>query len=213
MRAKIAVATVQGKAYFLIVNALEEQNIPFVSIVPGETVPFEAKAVITTKEEKRLINHQKILVFSGEEELGILTMEAIKILHGKEVYKKIVVGVDPGEVFGLAVVADGKIIYRENCFSVQQVVTKILEILRNTRSASNTAAIKIGNGVPVYKELLKELAEALPEKVVLEVVNEAGTNLPVNRRSRRIRHISSAIQIARRGGQVITRRTLLEANC
>ncbi len=39
MKEKVAVATVQGKAYFLIVNELREQNIPFISLVPGESVP------------------------------------------------------------------------------------------------------------------------------------------------------------------------------
>ena len=37
MKGKVAVATVQGKAYFLIVNALREQDINFVSLIPGES--------------------------------------------------------------------------------------------------------------------------------------------------------------------------------
>jgi hypothetical protein len=36
---KVAVATVQGKTYFLIVKKLKEQNVPFISLVPGESVP------------------------------------------------------------------------------------------------------------------------------------------------------------------------------
>ena len=43
MKEKVAVATVQGKAYFLIVNALREQNIPFVSLVPGQSVPSRSE--------------------------------------------------------------------------------------------------------------------------------------------------------------------------
>ena len=34
---KVAVATVQGKTYFLIVKKLKEQNVPFISLVPGES--------------------------------------------------------------------------------------------------------------------------------------------------------------------------------
>ena len=52
MKEKVAVATVEGKAYFLIVNKLREQNIPFISLVPGEVVPAEVKVVITTEKEK-----------------------------------------------------------------------------------------------------------------------------------------------------------------
>ena len=48
MRAKVAVATVQGKAYFLIVNELKQRSIPFVSLIPGESVRVEIRGVITT---------------------------------------------------------------------------------------------------------------------------------------------------------------------
>src|SRR3990170_5056182 len=107
MRAKVAVATVSGKAYFFLVNELREKNIDFVSIVPSEPVPAEAKVVVTTEKEKYLINHERVLVFDPETEPSTVINEAARILQGKETYEKIVVGVDPGEVFGLAVIADG----------------------------------------------------------------------------------------------------------
>ncbi len=49
MKEKVAVATVQGKAYFLLVNKLKEKNIPFISLVPGESVPVKITLVITTE--------------------------------------------------------------------------------------------------------------------------------------------------------------------
>lgn len=52
MKGKVAVATVQGKAYFQIVNALKENDIKFVSVIPGESVPPRARLVITTEDEK-----------------------------------------------------------------------------------------------------------------------------------------------------------------
>ncbi len=66
MKEKVAVATVEGKAYFLIVNQLREQNIPFVSLVPGESVPAEVKVVITTEKEKHLVKNEKILIFQAK---------------------------------------------------------------------------------------------------------------------------------------------------
>jgi hypothetical protein len=202
MRAKVAVATVKGKAYFLIVNALKEQNIPFVSLIPGQAIPTQVRAVITTQTEQDKVKFEKILIFGvTEEELPKLLTETSRILQGKDAYEKIVVGIDPGEVTGFAVIADGKVIYRENCFSVQDVVYKIKEVL-NTNLGVKGVLIKIGNGVPVYKKVVEALNESLPQNVTLEIVNEAGTNLPLNHniRSRRLRHISSAIRIASRIG-------------
>ena len=109
MKATVAVATVQGKAYFLIVNALRERNMVFLSLIPGEPVPTEVKVVITTEKEKHLINHEKVLVYDSKTEPDNVINEVVKILQGKESYEKIVIGIDPGEVFGLAVIADGKV--------------------------------------------------------------------------------------------------------
>ncbi len=214
MKEKVAVATVEGKAYFLIVNKLREQNIPFISLVPGESVPAEVKAVITTEKEKHLVKNENILIFTNENELDNLFNEVKRILQGKDAYEKILIGIDPGEAIGLAVIADGKVIEEGNCFSSQEVVNSIIKTIRNVNSTVTSVSVKIGNGVPVYKELVEALDETLPSAVVLEVVSEAGTNRPLkkNKRSRRIRHISSAIQIAGRTGYTIPRRKMIATN-
>jgi hypothetical protein len=214
MKAKVAVATVSGKAYFLIVNKLKERNIPFISLVPGETVPTEVRGVITTAKEKQRISHEKILVYDSETEPDTIVNEAVKILQGKEVYEKIVIGVDPGEMFGLAVIADGKVNETGNCFSIQEALAKISSVIKNVDFSSTAVSIKIGSGVPAYKELLDTLDFALPPKVVLEVVSEAGTNRPLdeNKHRRGLRDIASAIRIAGRAGHVYPRRKTVESN-
>jgi hypothetical protein len=214
MKAKVAVATVSGKAYFLIVNKLKERDIPFISLVPGETVPTEVKAVITTETEKHRINHEKILVYDSETEPDAVVNEVLKILQGKEVYEKIVIGVDPGKVFGLAVIADGKVNETANCFSIQEALTKISSVIKNVDFSSTVVYIKIGSGVPAYKGLLETLDFALPPEVVLEVVSEAGTNRLLNedKHRRGLRDIASAIRIAGRAGHVYPRRKTGESN-
>lgn len=206
MRAKIAVATVQGKAYFLIVNELKERNIPFFSLIPGQVVPSEVKLVITTEEEKSSVNFRKVLIFKSESELDSL-MNAVTIgLQGKESYEKIVIGVDPGDVFGIAVVADGKVVDKANCVGLQETVNKIKGILKNINLSATAVKIKIGNGVLAYRELIEALDNIIPASVILEIVSEAGTNKPLIKRSRRIRHINSATRIAARAGYVYVRR-------
>ena len=214
MKEKVAVATVQGKVYFLIVNQLREQNIPFLSLVPGQSVPAKMTLVITTEQEKHLVNHEKILVFQGDDELDSLVDQVKKLLLGKDAFSKIVFGVDPGVAIGLVAVADGKVIEEGNCFSTKEVIDSILKVLRNVNFEVTIVSVKIGNGVPVYKELLKDLDDALPPQVALIVVGEAGTNKPLkeNKRSRGVRHISSATRIAGRTGNIIPRRKTIAAH-
>ncbi len=212
MKGKVAVATVQGRAYYQIVNALKEQDINFVSVIPGESVPPRAKLVITTEEEKCKVNYGKVLIFHDGAELDSLMIEVKKLLLGKEKYEKIVVGIDPGEAIGLVLLADGKVIEEGNCYNSRELVNSILKIIRTVNFSVTSVSVKIGNGVPVYKELLQDLDDALPAEVVLEVVDEAGTNRPFTAHSRKIRHISSAIRIAGRTGRVLVRRKALATN-
>jgi len=207
MEEKVAVATVQGKPYYLIVNKLREQDIPFISLIPEESVSAKIQLVITTEREKNLVNHAKILVFHREEELDRLVDEVEVLLLGKTAFQKIIVGLDPGAATGLVAIADGKVIEEANCFSSKEVVDNILKVLRNVRFEVTRVSVKIGNGVSVYKDLLKSLDDALPSRVVLEVVNEAGTNKPLkeNKCSRGVRHISSATRIAGRVGKIVQR--------
>ncbi len=209
MKAKVAVATVSGKAYFLVVNELKDRNIDFLSIVPGGSVPAEANVVITTEKEKHLINHEHVLVYDEKTAPSTVVNEAVKILQGKESYEKIVVGVDPGEVFGLAVIADGKVNETCNCFSVQEVVDKIKRVIKDFVVLSTVISVKIGNGVPTYKTLLETLDAVLPSEVVLEVVSEAGTDrhIDASMHRRGLRDIVSATRIAGRVGHVYSRRT------
>jgi hypothetical protein len=214
MKEKVAVVTVQGKPYFFVVNQLKEKGIPFISLIPGQPIPAKIRLVITTEQEKNQIDHEKILVFCGEEELDSLIAEVKKNILGVSPFDKIVVGIDPGVAIGLVAMADGKVLWEGNCFSSKELIECVLRILKDVNFEVNSVSVKIGNGVSVYKELLEELDEVLPPQVSLEVVDEAGTNKPSieNKHSRRVRHISSATRIAGRAGRVFHREKIAADN-
>jgi hypothetical protein len=216
MREKIAVATVSGKAYYLIVDVLKAKNVPFLSLKPTEPIPVEVKVVITTEKERHVISHEKVLAYDEVTEPEALVNEALRIVQGKEHYEKLTIGIDPGETFGLAVLADGKIIETANCSSIKETLEKVENILRNLeKNLPSTITVKIGDGVPSYKErLLHALDEKLPHNVVLESVSEAGTSRYSSEiKHRRIyRDIISAQRIAGRNGHTYQRRWINESD-
>ena len=216
MKAKIAVVTVCGKDYYLVVNELKRKNTPFLSLTPYEPVPIEIEVVITTEKEKPLIKHQRILALQEGMRPATLINEALKIIQGKEFFEKITIGVDPGEVFGLAVLADGKVVETGNCFSLEETLNKIADIVRDFEGTPvESISVKIGDGVPQCKEkLLHILDKALPMSVSLESVSETGTNRSLNEAKHRrgLRDIVSAIQIAGRIGYRFQRRRTDESN-
>ena len=216
MKAKIAVATVSGKAYFLIVSELKRRNVPFLSLTPCEPVPIEIKVVITTEEEKELINHEEVLVYKNGMETTAFINEALKIVQGKGTFEKVTIGIDPGEVFGLAVLAGGRVVETGNCYSEGETLQKIETIIKGLENTPvSTISVKIGDGVPACKErLLRDLDNTLPSNVVLESVREAGTNRRLNEAKHRrgLRDIVSAIQIAGRSGYSFQRRKSCESH-
>jgi hypothetical protein len=198
---------------FLVVNEMKKRCIFFLSLIPCKSIPDKIKVITTANEEKQLVNHERVLIYDEASEPDIIGSEIVKILQGKESYETVVIGVDPGEVFGLAVIADSVVIDTENCLSVKEVANKIKSVLKTMDSLS-VVSVKIGNGVPAYKEVVEALDAALPSKVLLEIVNEAGTNRFHRRakHSRRLRHIASATRIAGRVGEVYPRREIVEPN-
>ena len=210
MKASIAVATVSGKAYYLIVTELQKKNMPFLSLTPFEPIPVEVKVVLTTEKEKHLIEHEKVLVYNEDAEVEAMINSAMQTIRGGESCERLVIGIDPGEAFGVAVLADGKVIETETCFSLGEVLEKVKSIIRSFEKIPLTSiSLKIGDGVPLYKEeLLQALDNDLPAGIVLESVSEAGTSRyqSETKNRRGLRDMVSAIRIAGRNGRAFQRR-------
>ncbi|UCE96144.1 MAG: hypothetical protein JSV51_00610 [Candidatus Bathyarchaeota archaeon] len=206
MKTKIAVVTVSGKAYYLLVNELKKRNISFLSLTPEDRVPLDIKVVITTRKEHSKIKHKMILEYEEDKDPVEVVDEAIRIVKGKKEYERLVIGIDPGQNFGIAVLGDGNVIETKNCTSSTRTVKEIKDVLR--RIPAIHISIRIGNGAPSYaKELWRLLDEILPENIVVEFVREEGTSRSVGEipQRRRKRDISSAIKISQRQGRVLSR--------
>ncbi|NIQ07393.1 MAG: hypothetical protein GWO20_17205, partial [Candidatus Korarchaeota archaeon] len=153
MKAKIAVATVSGKAYYKLVNELKERDIPFLSLTPRDTVPQRVKVAITTGKERHLIKHPNVLIFNEEKDPATVVNKALRLVKGKKSYEKVVIGVDPGKTFGLAVLGDGNVLETSTCSSSEETVSTIMKVLN--RAPTAVSELKIGNGAPAYtKQLL-----------------------------------------------------------
>jgi len=202
MKAKIAVATVSGKAYYLLVNELKARGLEFLSITPQESVPIDIEVVITTAAERHLIKHPRVLVYTNQVNPTEIVHEALKTLQGKKILETIVVGVDPGKTFGLAVLSDGNVLETATCSSIEETVNKVVDALSRLQAAARF--VKVGSGAPsITAELLSLLDEILPKGVEIEVVSEAGTSRFVGEtlHKRGLRDALSAVKIAERRGQ------------
>ena len=198
MRSKIAVATVSGRAYYWLVNELNKRRIPFLSLIPGENIPPSIKVVITTKDEKERIDHPYVLIYDPEENPSIIIDEALRIIKNKKVYEEVVVGVDPGKTFGVAVLGDGEILEKKEQLSLEMAIDLILTTIN--RHPARTYRIKIGDGVPeLAEEIASRLELSIPKNAILEIVSEKSTsNVKVKGLRKKISDADAAVNIARK---------------
>jgi hypothetical protein len=207
MKTKIALATVSGKAYYKLVKELKGKGLPFLSLKPWDSIPLDAKVVITTNEERRWVTHPNVLIFERESDPVTVIDEAIRVVRGKSNYDKVVVGVDPGKTYGVAVLGDDAVLETINCSSLEETVNMIMDSLK--RAPATVSIVKVGNGAPAYtKELLHLLDATITRDAIIEIVSEAGTSHLTNETAHRrgLRDMMSAIEIARRKGQAISRK-------
>ena len=210
MKAKIALATVSGRAYYELVNELKRKGLPFWSLKPWDSVPLDAKVVITTREERHLVKHPGVLIFDLGSDPAIVIDEAIRVAQGKQSYEKVVVGVDPGKTFGVAILGDDNVLKTLNCSCLEETVKAVVDGL--DKVPATASVVKVGNGAPAYaKELLHLLDEALPRETTIEVVSETGTSHFTSETThrRRLKDVVSAIEIAGRKGQIFPRKKAL----
>lgn len=206
MKVEIALATVSGKAYYKLVIELKRRGLSFLSLKPMDVVPLDIKVVITTERERQLITHPCILVYEEENDPAEVVNEVIRVVQGKTGYDDLVIGVDPGRAFGVAVIGDGRILKNVNCSSMVETIETILSALDKVPAKINR--VKIGDGAPIYtNELLHSLDEALPKETEIQVVCEAGTSQPQRGMAHRkeAKNRMSAIKIAERKGRIFPR--------
>lgn len=206
MSSKIAVATVSGKAYYLLVNELRQRKLSFLSCVPDRPISPSIQVVITTGNERPLVKHPNVLVYDPENDPSETVDKALRIIQSKEAYKEITVGIDPGKNFGVAVLGDGKVLKKEQSLTLEKAVdTVLMELKKNLGQGQH---VKIGDGIPeMAEELASRLDIALPENVSIEIVSEVGTSTLRSDGSRRkATDADSAIEIGRKNGTTKPRR-------
>ena len=209
MKAKIAVATVSGRAYYELVKELKRKRLSFSSLKPWDPIPLYIKVVITTKEESHQVSHPQVLLFEKGSNPESVVDEAILIVQGKRSYERVIVGVDPGKTYGIALLGDDKVLETLTSSILEEAVNLVVDCIK--RFPTMVRVVRVGNGPPEYtKRLIRSLNEDLPKEIMIEIVSEAGTSHlmseSVNRRG--LRDAVSAIAIARRNGKVFPRKNV-----
>ena len=202
---EIAVATTSGRAYYQLVSELRGRRLPFISLVPGEPIPLNVIVVITTEKEREDVDTTNVLIYDEQYDPARVVEEAVQLAHGKRGYSDVIVGVDPGKSFGLAVLADGTVLETGTFTCENDVVEQILHHV--TRHVCERPVVKVGCGAAPYRgRLLGSLIGRLPFDVTLEIVEETKTTQNAKRSEQKgSKDALAAVEIAMRSGREVKR--------
>jgi len=203
----VAIATLSGSAYYKLAEELKKRKVGFVSLDPNSETPPYINLVLTTKEERCLLDHPNVFMYNKDEDVAEFVDRAIQITYGTRRAKRVIIGVDPGKSWGISAVADGRLLYSNEYSSMEDIEKEIHRLITGIKAREYI--VKIGNGSePYHSQLVSRLDEVLQKEVIIESVREEGTSRGVLwREKERQVDAASAGRICFREGRRISRKT------
>lgn len=184
-------------AYYDLVQALRARHIPFVPIAPGDPVPAQVGALVAagpTGDDAGGddITHVQALVpvipYSTPERT---IEEALRALEGAGPVQRILIGIDPGERPGIAVLGDGRILKLIHAAGPESVRPALEDVL--STFPAEQVVLRMGNGAPTFRDRILHTLAGMP--VLLELVDERHST-PANYHGNAERDTQAAARIA-----------------
>ncbi|MEK6975663.1 MAG: hypothetical protein AABY18_04890 [Candidatus Thermoplasmatota archaeon] len=187
----VALVTDDFRLYHELAPFLESHGVRVVGIKPGEAVPASVKVLLGgPADDPRTVPlrmHKEATLLAV-----FAALDARPTARGG--YQRVVFGVDPGQVIGLAALADGAWLHVAEVRSGPDAVARLAAWA--TGLAAKQWEVHVGDGDPqVGRGLLPAIKKALPQARVLLVSEEATSpHRPVTAS----RHTDAAVLIALR---------------
>ena len=166
----VALVTDDFRLYHQMVPFLESHGLQVLGLRPDDAVPASVQVLLGGP-----VGDERSLPLHDDPEATLLAAyRRLDRKPGRDGYRRVVLGVDPGKVIGLAAVADGHWLLVGESLSVEAAVRRLLHWAEGLAAAD--LQVHIGAGAPrVGRDLLARLARALPQATVALVREDATT--------------------------------------
>ncbi len=169
-----------------LIRLLKRRGLVFKSLDFRDPVPGDVGVVITGEGEAGRVDHPRVVEAGNDREMAIV--EAVQLLSGKESFRTLVVGVDPGEKrIGFALVADGTVLEAKQLNTVGEVEEALDQVV--DRYPVRSLIVRIGHGAPTVRNRIVNAALGLGLRV--EIADETSTTRKVD-----LPDVEAAITIA-----------------
>lgn len=195
----IVVVTEDFALYHAAVGELRDRAATFTTAEPGDPLPERTAVVVSAAEDKVSSPPGVDHVTTTADDVTAGVDEALGILRSDD--GRTVVGVDPGERPGIAVLSGETVVTAHHV-----PVSAATETIREAVADEPDALVRIGDGARLHgARLVEEL-----EDVAVELVDETGTTPSLGRGAtgRGLADVLAAVNIARMDGESVETRDL-----
>ena len=126
----LGIYTKNFSLYYDLINTLKKRKIPYFLLSSIKNIPKKIGVILTSNNEIHDIKLSKLIAADAYDTIDHAIDLALQMLIGKELYQTVVIGIDPGDKPGIAIVGDDILIQKLNVESPEKVVTLIKRILK-----------------------------------------------------------------------------------
>ncbi|NLV10059.1 hypothetical protein GOC74_08970 [Halomicrobium mukohataei] len=192
----IVVATADFEVYHGVVGELRDRGVDFTTIEPGEELPDETSVVVTAADE----SHEPAgveVVRADPATPRAAVDEVVSLLRGNG--GKLVVGIDPGDRPGIAVLSGEMVVA-----AFQVPADQVAEAVHEELADAVDPLVRIGDGARLLgARIIDDLGD-----VTVELVDETGTTPHLGTGTRGMGDVLAAVNIARIEGEEIESREI-----
>jgi len=190
----IVVGTEDFELYHGVVTELRDRGVEFTTIEPGVDLP-EGATVLVTADDESWAPEGVDVVRAPADDPRRAVEEVVAIIRGSE--GRTVVGIDPGERPGIAVLAGDTVVA-----AFQVPAAKAAEEVRREVEDAVDPVVRIGDGARLVGSRIVDDLEDVP----VELVDETGTTPYLGTGARGMGDVLAAVNIARMEGEEIETR-------
>jgi hypothetical protein len=193
----IVVATGDFELYHDAVAELQNRGIAFTTVEPGDDLPDETDVLLTGTDDEVFSPPDIDVVRAEGGEARNAVEEVIALLRGDA--GRTIIGIDPGEQPGIAVLAGNMIVA-----AFQVPPAKVADVVHDEAEGATDPLVRIGDGARLIGARIIDDLDDLP----VELVDETGTTPYLGAGTRGVADVLAAANIARMEGEPVDERDI-----
>lgn len=201
----LGIYTKDFSIYHDLIKILKKRGLAYVSLPSTKNIPSSIGVILTSYKEFHDIKSQKTIPVDAYDSIDHAIDLALQLLIGKEMYSKILIGIDPGERPGIAIVGDDILLQKTQVDSPEKVVDIIKRFLREYPAIETH--IRIGHGSIITRNRI--INSLIFLEIPIEIVDETKTT-PSKQIQRSKKDSESAAAIALLSGGKVQKKLPLE---